>query len=140
MPDSGDLERATAQAIRHAKCHITRISTSTREPILALRARSTRSVERRMMRIAIRSAEQHNDIALRIGGLQCARQHVCVAASRRILVVVLPVGHPLLKRMSKRRPAVSLKALANEDFAAADAAASAQPGSRTMTASFRQKR
>jgi DNA-binding transcriptional LysR family regulator len=32
------------------------------------------------------------------------------------LVVVLPVGHPLLKRMPKRRPAVSLKALANEDF------------------------
>ena len=32
------------------------------------------------------------------------------------MVVVLPVGHPLLKSAGKKRPQVSLKALANEDF------------------------
>jgi DNA-binding transcriptional LysR family regulator len=32
------------------------------------------------------------------------------------MMVVLPAGHPLLQQMAKRRPAVSLDALANEDF------------------------
>lgn len=32
------------------------------------------------------------------------------------MVVVLPIGHPLLEKTRKKRPEVSLKALANEDF------------------------